>query len=222
MNLVGKHTELTSKLGKTVECLDSVRRKMELLNVSVLQNREYLNPFDIEVYRGIVGEINKDLNDLDIVSNSIRILIEGCEEILDIAERKHKDDCCCIIGESKEKCKDMQQLIDRMTFQLEGLITTRGVTKFNVEALGTVGHASLEALKQLKRKYKLDVVIYAPNRKKQKPWIFDYLKDFEVQDNKDFKDILEVAKFCIVWNKNNNEIQCIETKKDCNCGGYLI
>lgn len=222
MNLEVRHSELTSRLGDTIECLNSVKRKMELLNVSVLQNREYLNPFDIEVYRRIVGEINKDLKDLDIVSNSIRILIEGCEEILDLAERKYKDDCCCIIGETNDRNRNMQQLIDRMVFQLEGLITTRGVTRFNVEALGTIGHATLEALKQLKRRYKLDVVIYAPNKKKQKSWIFDYLKDFEVEDNSDFQDIAKSSKFCIVWNKDSNEIQCIETKKDSNYGGYLI
>ena len=222
MSLVKEHTELTSRLGKTIECLGSVKRKMELLNVSVLQNKEYLNPFDIGVYRGIVAEINKDLCELDIVSNNIRILIEGCEEILDLAEIKYKDDCCCIVGENRDRYNDMEQLTDRMMFQLESLITTRGVKKFNVEALGTVGHVALESLKQLKRKYDLQVVIYAPSRKKQKSWIFDYLKDFEVEDNKDFREIIEKSKFYVVWNKDSNQLQCVETRKDCNNGGYLI
>ncbi|GAA0101548.1 hypothetical protein UT300012_22630 [Paraclostridium bifermentans] len=235
MNLVKTNSELTSKLGKTTECLNSVTRKMELLNVSVLQNREYLNPFDIVVYRGIVEEIMDELASLDIVSNSVRILIEGCEHILDLAEVKYKDDSCCILGENYEENLNLEDLTGRMVFQLESLITTRGVRKFNVEALGPIGHASLEALKILKNKYNLSVTIYAPNRKYQKSWIFDYIKDFEVNSCKKIsgtssgtviedrlQPVIQSSKFCIVWKKDSNEIQCIETKKDITASSYII
>ena len=206
--------QLTAGLENTVERLNSLKRKLNLLQVSVINNINYLNPFDIKVYRKMVQEVEEELESLHIINSNITYLVAGCGELLDEIERQHNlTGNCYIVGENPNLSIDFDEMLNRIRFQLEGLITTRGVKSFYVDATGELGKASLETLVSLKDKYEIAVQICTPNRNDIKPWVFDYISIFDVNTKEKSKSVLEDAKFKIEWDSNINNLVCVELNK---------
>lgn len=206
--------QLTAGLENTVERLNSLKRKLNLLQVSVINNINYLNPFDIKVYRKMVKEVEEELEGLDIIDSNITLLVAGCGEILDEVERQHNlTGSCYILGEDLNLDIEFDEILKRIRFQLEGLLTTRGVKAFYVDTTGELGKASLETLVSLKDKYEISVQMCTPSRNNIKSWVFDYISVFDVNTKEKSKSILEDAKFKIEWDSNVNNLVCIELNK---------
>lgn len=206
--------QLTEELENTVDRLNSLKRKLELLQVSVLKNIDYLNPFDIKVYRKMVKEVEEELESLHIINSNITSIVHGCDEVLDQVEQQHNlAGSCYIVGEEIKLKTTFCEICNRLKFQIEALITTRGVKVFYVDANGQVGKAALETLTQLKAKYDIVVKMATPNREAIKSWVFDYIEKFEVDKKQDLKDILKDVKFKLEWNVILNNINCLELNK---------
>lgn len=139
---------LTEELDNTILRLNSISRKLILLKEGVVNNKDYLNPYDIDVYRKIVRELNEDISTLKLIDKSINILVQGCDEILNEMEQDlvSNTSCLLIATDNYELSHDLKR---RLKFQLRGLIAVRGIKRYYINHSTLFGEMVKEVLDEI-------------------------------------------------------------------------
>lgn len=139
---------LTAELDNTILRLNSISRKLTLLKEGVINNKDYLNPFDIDVYRKIVSELNEDINTLNLIDQSINTLVKGCDEILNEMEKDMQANTSCYLI-STDNIDLTHDLKRRLKFQLKGLIAVRGIKTYYINHSTLFGELVREVLEEI-------------------------------------------------------------------------
>ncbi len=140
--------DFTGELNKTIGMLESISRRLVLLKECVIENKDYLNPHDLTVYRGILDELQRDTDTLKIVDKSIQCLVKGCSKILDDMESLVEFGDTCHIS-----CKGEGVITDdidtRLEFQLKSLYATRGVKVYLLDKESIIGQKAISLLRDM-------------------------------------------------------------------------
>lgn len=139
---------LAEELETTIYKLDSVSRRLVLLRECVVNNKEFLNEYDLIVYRGIIDSLSEELDELRVNNNAITELLEGCSGILDDMEEELKSFNSCYIT-SSENGIVTEDITERLDFQLRSLIAVRGVKQFYLNTKTSLGKVATEVLNSI-------------------------------------------------------------------------
>ncbi len=138
----------TEELNETIETLDSISRRLVLLKECVIENKDYLNPHDLSVYRSMLNKLQEDTDTLKIADERIQCLVNGCNRILDDMENLIEfGDTCYITCVGNGIPTD--DIDDRLRFQLKGLYTTRGVKVYVLDKDSLIGNKAIKVLKDM-------------------------------------------------------------------------
>lgn len=139
---------LAEELELTIHKLDSVSRRLVLLRECVVKNKEFLNEYDLIVYRGIIDSLSKELDELRVNNNVITELLESCSGILDDMEEELKSfNSCYITASTNENLTE--DITERLDFQLRSLIAVRGVKQFYLNSKTSLGKLATEVLNSI-------------------------------------------------------------------------
>lgn len=139
---------LAEELETTICRIDSISRRLVLLKECVVKNKEFLNEYDLIVYRGIIDSLSSELCELKVSNSVIENLLESCSNILDNMEEELKSFNSCYIT-SSENGTITDDITERLDFQLRSLIAVRGVKQFYLNSKTSLGKAATEVLNSI-------------------------------------------------------------------------
>ena len=139
---------LAERLEDTVDKLESISRRLVLLRECVVNNKDFLNEYDLVVYKGIINNLEEELRELSVGNSVIEELLFDCREILDNVKKELENfNSCYITSCNLEDVPD--DISKRLDFQLRTLIAVRGVKQFYLNTKTLLGRKALEILNDI-------------------------------------------------------------------------
>lgn len=146
---------LTEELEVTIQKLNTTSRRLMLLRGCIMDNKEFLNEHDLDVYRSIINCLYDDLDYLKIDSGTILDLLSKCTKVLNQAEHDLKIYNSCYITSDMEVAVN-DDIVNRLDFQLRSLISVRGVKQFYVDSKTSLGELSERVLGTITNKVNIN------------------------------------------------------------------